>query len=120
MFNAINFDGNLYGFDNNSIITAKKLILCITPQALGYIQEYTKKTKTDLITLFFDAPEDILRERILKRGVSLEETNRRIVTDKLENKNRPYTYDHLIQTDMSKEDVRIEIMPILEHFFWKN
>ena|GEM_PF-5268044 len=42
-------------------------ILCITPQALDYIREYVKKTKSQLLTVFFDAPEEELRKRILKR-----------------------------------------------------
>lgn len=119
LFNAINFDGNLYWFDNDHIIQTEDTILCITPQALDYIKEYTKETQARLLTVFFDAPEDELRRRILKRGVSLEETDKRIITDKIEIKNRPATYDIIIDTNKSLEDVRIELMPILQRFFNK-
>lgn len=117
LFNAINFDGNLYWFDNKNITKTKELIICITPQALGYIKEYTEQTKAKLLTIFFATPEDELRRRILKRGVSKEETEQRIITDQIEMINRPEEYDHTIDTNKSLEDVRIDLMPILQRFF---
>lgn len=117
LFNAINFDGNFYWFDNNHITQMPQAILCVTPQALDYIREYVKKTKSQLLTAFFDAPEEELRKRILKRWVSLEETNKRIITDQIEIQNRPATYDTTIETNTSLENVRRELMPILERFF---
>lgn len=117
LFNAINFDGNFYWFDNDHIIKTKQTILCITPQALNRIKEYTEKTQAKLLTVFFDAPENELSKRILKRGVSPEETKKRITTDQIEIKNRPATYDTIINTDKPLKDVRIDLMPILENFF---
>jgi len=117
LFNAINFDGYLYGFENDTIENTNELIICITPQALDYIKEYTKKTNAELLTVFFNTPEDELRRRILKRGISREETEKRIITDQIEIKNRPHTYDHTLDTKKPLEEVRIELMPILQKFF---
>ena len=117
LFNSINFDGNLYWFDNENIENTNELILCITPQAIDYIKEYAKKTNAELITIFFDTPEQELRRRILKRGVSKEETEKRIVTDQIEIRNRPHAYDYILDTEKPWKDVRIELMPILEGFF---
>lgn len=119
LFNAINFDGNLYGFNNDTIQDTSKLIICIAPQALDYVTQYTKETNASLLTVFFDAPEDELRRRILKRWVSTQETQKRIITDQIEIKNRPQTYDYILDTQKSLQDVRIELMPVLERFFNK-
>lgn len=116
LFNQISFDNNLYWFDKN-ITKEQKLIISIIPQTIDDLEQYTKDRQAALLKILFQAPEDVLKKRILSRGVSKEEADKRIQIDKDLFTQWPQTYDDIIDSNKPKEEVFENIREIVADFF---
>ena len=87
-FVVANGDIWYYGFSTEHIILNgdknDKYIVIMTPFEYSNFLNFTKGLKTigkDFISVQIDIPDDIRRERLIKRGDDIEEINRRIEAD---------------------------------------
>lgn len=87
-FVVANGDTWYYGFPMEHIMLLdnknNKYIIIMTPFEYNKFLDMTKDLKTigkDFISVQIDVPDDIRRERLIKRGDDIEEINRRIEAD---------------------------------------
>ena len=128
---AANGDTWYYGFPMEHITLNEdknsKYIVIMTPFEYNRFLDITKGLRTigkDFISVQIDVPDDIRRERLIKRGDDIEEINRRIEADNKdfeiwelkykENENFPLFYVRDGIGDRTPEDIYNVIVNMME------
>lgn len=72
-----NFNGNYYGTTNKQFYDSCNLFI-LSPNVVASLPE---KARKETRVIYFNIPESILRKRLLDRGMSVEEVNKRTLND---------------------------------------
>lgn len=98
----------------DGILAWKNVLKEIEVQWLQTIKENFPDLRSQLLTVFLDASDEILRARIIGRdsSVSEEEIQRRLETAKEEREKAKILCDHIIDTDKTPEQVFEEVKEI--------
>jgi len=103
--------GHYYGVSKQAVEKVvsqnKHGIVIIYPEALHFFEDYCKRYRC--LKIFVDAPDIILKERLLKRGKNIKERWQKIA---YERSFKPL-YDYVINTDKPLEDTIKEILQIV-------
>ena len=88
----------------------------IDPSGLKWLHENRPDVK--VISIFFDLPEDIIKERALKRGDKLEAIEARLDSERemFDEFAKSKIYDARIDTNDTRENVNNKIRKVLEDF----
>ena len=73
----VNYNGNFYGTAFSDI--AKDKVVILEPNGL---KTYLSKVRDDVKVVYFDAPEEVLKNRMLSRGDKIEDVEKRLLLDK--------------------------------------
>lgn len=88
------YGGNLYGTEKSRINPRKDLIWKIDPQRAGKIREIIKD---DLLVIYISTSDEIILQRLKKRGLTDEEIKKRMADDKKIWQKYQGSYDYIVE-----------------------
>lgn len=116
LMNCVVFNGNLYGFHQDTFNDPIVLLPAIVPESIIQVHKHILENRGELLTIFFELSEEECIQRMISRGDKMETIQKRIQEDKIVNIYGPKLANMTVKTNRQIEEVFAETKNIMTNF----
>jgi len=105
----VEFNDNFYGAHKNSFDSDINVIV-VEPHGLRQIEKYTKDNYIDILSVGLTVSKECQRERMIKRGDSLESIEKRLSDDNIAAQMKNIDFDMTFNTEKISAEIIAEVV----------